>query len=171
VCQSIFDSSAVYRLQKNASQKPNRIRGAKVEWALPHSINRFLQQSAHVTDALQWNCREISVCRLPMTVRLSSLSAKLGESLGMRMKKAQAAFHGGRRAHISSLRLSLAPLSAPLFRAFLSLKANGGTLRRLGHRPSLVDAATILLEEQAVLGCAGDADFAELCRNLPTYPV
>ena len=32
-----------------------------------------------------------------------------------------------------------------------------------------VPAAPILCEEQPVLGCAGVADFAELCRNLPSY--
>jgi hypothetical protein len=50
----------------------------------------------------------------------------------------------------------------------------GVPLHRLGRRPSLdaaIDAPTILLKELAVLGCAGDADFAGLCRNLPTYPV
>jgi hypothetical protein len=48
----------------------------------------------------------------------------------MRMKEAQVAFHGGRLAHTTSLRLSLALLPAPLFQAFLRLKAHGGTLRR-----------------------------------------
>jgi hypothetical protein len=88
----------------------------------------------------------------------------------MRMKKAQPPFHGGRRAQISSLRLSLAPLSAPLFRAFISLNAYGGTLRRVDDRRS-VEIVTIQWKELPVLCCAGGADFATLCRNLPRYLV
>ena len=130
VCQVIFDPSAVYRLQKNAGEESNRIRGTKIEWTLPDPIDRFFQQPAHVTNTLQRNLREIAIWRIPMTVCLSSLSAKLGRFLGIRMKEAQPSFHGGRLAYTTSLRLSLALLPAPLFQAFLSLKPDGGTLLR-----------------------------------------
>ena len=56
-----------------------------------------------------------------------------------------------------------------MFRAFLSLKAYGDTLRRPGDRRSL--GLVLLSVEPAALGCAGDAGFARLCRNLPTYLV
>lgn len=35
--------TVIESLQENPSQKPNRIRGTKIEWALPDSVNRFLQ--------------------------------------------------------------------------------------------------------------------------------
>jgi len=64
-----------------------------------------------------------------MTVCLSPLSVKLGRFLGLRMKEAQPFFHSGRLAYTTSLPLSLTLLPAPLFQAFLSLKAHGGTLQ------------------------------------------
>jgi hypothetical protein len=64
----------------------------------PNSINRFLQEPAHVTYALQPNLQEIAVCLFPMTVFLSSLPTKLGQFLRMRMKEAQPSFHSRRLA-------------------------------------------------------------------------
>jgi hypothetical protein len=130
VGQVIFDPSAVYRLQKNAGEESNRIRGSKIEWTLPDPVDRFFQQPAHVINTLQRNLRKIPVFDLPVTVSLPSLPAKFGRFLGIRMKEAQPSFHGGRLAYTTSLRLSLALLPAPLFQAFLSLKPDGGTLLR-----------------------------------------
>src|ERR1700681_4628011 len=122
VNQVIFDPSAVYRLQKNAGEESNRIRGTKIEWTLPDPVDRFFQQPAHVTNTLQRNLRKIPVFDLPMTVSLSSLPTKFGRFLGIRMKEAQPSFHGGRLAYTTSLRLSLTLLPVPLFQAFPRLK-------------------------------------------------
>lgn len=65
VGQVIFDPSAVYRLQKNAGEESNRIRGTKIERTLPDPVDRFFQQSAHVTNTLQRNLRKIPVFDLP----------------------------------------------------------------------------------------------------------
>src|ERR1700686_4382151 len=46
VNQVIFDPSAVYRLQKNAGEESNRIRGTKIEWTLPDPVDRSFQQPA-----------------------------------------------------------------------------------------------------------------------------
>ena len=62
-----------------------------------------------------------------------------------------------------SVRLAITP-------HFSVFKAHGGTLRRLGDRHS-VEIVTIQWKELPVLCCAGDADFATLCRNLPSYLV
>ena len=98
--QVIFDPSAVYRLQKDASEESNRIRGPKIEWALSDSVDRFFQQPAYVTNALQRDLGETTFFKLPVAVCLSSLPAKLGRFLGMRMKEAQVTFHCGRlRTH------------------------------------------------------------------------
>jgi hypothetical protein len=148
--ETLFDP-LIERLQENASQKSNRISGTKIEWSLPDSIDRFLQQPAHVTYTLQRNFREIAIWGIPMTVFLPSLPAKLGKFLGMRMKEAQPSFHGGRLAHTSSLRLSLALLPAPLLQAFLRLKAHGGTLR---HR----------LQSSGRLGCE---TFSRVTTSVP----
>ena len=102
-------------LQKNPGQKPNRIRGTKIERALPDSVNRFLQELAHFPDAFQRSARETAFVRLPATASLSSLSPKRGQFFGMRVKEAQPSFHGGRLAYTTSLCLSLTLLPAPLF--------------------------------------------------------
>ena len=60
-----------------------------------------------------------------------------------------------------SVRLAITP-------HFSVFKAHGGTLRRLGDR-RIVEFVPIRWEELPVLGCAGVADFASLCRNLPSY--
>jgi hypothetical protein len=52
----------------------------------------------------------------------------------------------------------------------MDLKTDSDSLHRLGDRRSF-DLVRILSAELAVVGCAGDADFARLCRNLPTYLV
>jgi hypothetical protein len=64
--------------------------------------------------------------------------------------------------------LGLTRLPTLLFQAFLSLKAHGGTPPCLADHPT-VEVLTLLWEELPTLGCAGVADFASLCRNLPSY--
>jgi hypothetical protein len=38
--ETLFNT-LVESLQENPGQEPNRIRGTKVEWALPDSVDRF----------------------------------------------------------------------------------------------------------------------------------
>jgi hypothetical protein len=118
VGEALF-KSLIESLQKSTGQKPNGVRRPKIEWALSDSVDRFFQKPSHVSDALQWNPREIAVRNLPMTVSLPSLSAKLGQFLGMRMKKAQAPFHGGRLACTASLRPSLTLFPGLPFQGFV----------------------------------------------------
>ena len=160
----------VESLQKDPGQEPNCIRRTKIEWALADSVNCFFQELAHFRDVFQRSLGEIKFVLLPAAILLSSLPTQLRQSLGVSVAETQASFQGGRLAGTTSLRLSLAVLSTPVFRAFISLKPDGGTLRRPGDRRSL-GLVMILLEEPAVLGCAGDAGFAGLCRNLPTHLV
>ena len=51
--QTVFDPPTFQCLQKYAGQESNPIGGAKIEGTLPDPIDRFFQQPAHVTDALQ----------------------------------------------------------------------------------------------------------------------
>jgi hypothetical protein len=85
--QSVFDLSAVDRLQENASQEPNRIRGAKIEWALADSVDCLFQQLAHFADAFQWSLRENGLVTLPAAILPPALSTQLRQSLGVSMAK------------------------------------------------------------------------------------
>ncbi len=65
-----------------------------------------------------------------MPILLPTLTTQFGESLGMSMTKTQSTLNGRCATRIASLRLSFAPFLAPVFRAFLRLKLDRGTLRR-----------------------------------------
>jgi hypothetical protein len=65
---------------------------------------------------------------LPTAVLLSSLPAQLCQPLRVTMAERQVSFYSGCPTGVASLRSSFAPLLAPLLRAFLSLKPDGGTL-------------------------------------------
>ena len=58
---------------------------------------------------------EITFASLPTAILPSALLTQSGQFLWMRMKKAQFPFRGGRLAWTTSLRLSFALLSTPLF--------------------------------------------------------
>lgn len=115
-------------LQKDPGQKPNRIGGTKIEGALPDSANGFRQELAHVADAFQRSLREIKFVTLLAAILLSSLSTQFRQPLGVSVAKTQAPLQSRRLARTTSLRLSFAVLSTPLFRAFLCLKLDGDTL-------------------------------------------
>jgi hypothetical protein len=115
-------------LKKNAGQEPNRIRCAKIEWALTDSVDRFFQKFAYLPDAFERSLREIKFVTFPAAILLSSLSTQFRQSLGVSVTKTQTPFQSRRLARTTSLRLSFAVLSTPLFRAFLCLKPDGGTL-------------------------------------------
>jgi hypothetical protein len=116
-------------LQKNAGQEANGIRGAKIEWALTDSVDRFFQKLAHFSHTFQRPLWEFTYFTPPTPILPSALSTQLRQLFGMSMAKAQTAPHSRRPARTASLRPSLAPLLAPLFRAFFYLKLDGGTLR------------------------------------------
>jgi hypothetical protein len=122
----LFSTPLDESLQKNPGQKPSRIRGTKIERALPDSVDRFLQEFTHFPNAPQRSLGKIAFVKLTATILLSSLPARLRQSLGVSVAKAQPSFHGRRWACTASLRPGLALFPAPLFQAFLSLKTHWG---------------------------------------------
>jgi hypothetical protein len=112
--QSVLDSSVFQGSQENAGQKPDGICGAQIKWALPDSINGFLQQLADLTYTFQRPVLELTVANFPSSILESSLPAQFSQFLGMRVTKTQACFHSRRPALAARVRLCLAPLPRPL---------------------------------------------------------
>lgn len=126
--EALFNS-VIESLQKNAGQEANGIRGPKIKRALTDSVDRFFQKLADFPYTFQCPLWEFTYFTPPPTILPSALSTQLRQFFGMSMAKAQTILHGGRPAGAASLRPSLALLLAPLFRAYLCLKLDGGTLR------------------------------------------
>jgi len=112
--QSVLDSSVFQGSQENAGQKPDGICGAQIKWALPDSINGFLQQLADLTYTFQRPVLELTVANFPSSILESSLPAQFSQFLGMRVTKTLTCFHSRRPALAARVRLCLAPLPRPL---------------------------------------------------------
>jgi hypothetical protein len=114
VGQTLFNP-LIESLEENTGQEPNSIRRAKIEWATPDSVDRFLQQFAHFSHAFQRSIGDARFVETPTTILSSPLSTQLRQPLGMGVAKAQPSLYGRRLAGTASLRLSLALLPTPLF--------------------------------------------------------
>ena len=124
--QSVLDSSVFQSSQENAGQKPDGICGAQIKWALPDSINGFLQQLADLTYTFQRPVLELTVANFPSSILESSLPAQFGQFLRMRMTKTQACFYSWRPALAASLRIfALHCSGARCFEPFLRLRFMG----------------------------------------------
>src|SRR6266566_5561190 len=127
--QAFFSSPFLKRLEKIANQEPNCVRGTKINLSSSDLVYDFFQQRAHITDAFKAPMRNIGVAEPSTTVLSSSLSTELREFLWMGMEETQAAFDSRCLARMASLRASPTPGLPLFFCRFVSLKADGGTLR------------------------------------------
>jgi hypothetical protein len=67
-----------------------------------------------------------------MPILPPTLTTQFGQGLGMSMAKTESTLNGRCATRTASLRLSFTLFLGPVFRAFLRLKLDGGTLRCRG---------------------------------------